>query len=89
MSLIVGTAMSYPSFTVPLLIPGIVVGIPGIICEMVGLAIFDKIDESLYEISPEHRKRFEYFAEQQEQQEQQDEPRAHWSRGIPQLGDFF
>lgn len=80
--------MSYPSFTVPLLIPGIVVGIPGIIYEMAGIALFDKIDELLYDFSSQHRKRFDDFAEQWEN-EHATERSAGRSSGNAQLSDFF
>lgn len=90
-------AMSCPPFSVPLVIPGLIVGIPLLFGEMVGLAVFDKIDELMYQYSPKHRIKYDEFEllekerEEREMREKEEENKSglgYGGTGNPQITHY-
>ena len=72
-------AMILPPITLPLAIPGLAVAVPLLMVEMVGLGLFDFIDESLYKHSSFHRERFDKY--EQKRKKREDEEREKGGGG--------
>jgi len=84
-----GPAMIFPPFTASLAIPGLFIGMGLSICEMVGLAIFDQIDEGLYKYSSYHKEQFDEYKKQEDTRQVLERESINGGSGNPQFGRFF